>query len=145
MRLYLDTSIYNRPFDDQSQPKIYLETQAIILVFQMIDTKLVELVSSPVLSYENSRNPFANNQKAMAYYLEKATIFQRITPDIYHRAVVLQQQGIKEIDALHVACCEFSKSDYFLTCDKRLINRCQELTIKVINPIDFILEVQDES
>ncbi|BDI20432.1 hypothetical protein ANSO36C_62340 [Nostoc cf. commune SO-36] len=31
-RVYLDTSIYNRPFDDQTQPKVFLETQAVILI-----------------------------------------------------------------------------------------------------------------
>ncbi|MFW9261587.1 hypothetical protein RRG12_23135 [Nostoc sp. CALU 546] len=61
------------------------------------------------------------------------------------RAKQLEQQGIKAIDALHVACAEASKSDYFITCDKRLINRCQSLTLKAINPTDFILEMEDDN
>ncbi|WP_242045439.1 MULTISPECIES: hypothetical protein [unclassified Calothrix] len=60
-RVYLDTSVYNRPFDDQTQPKIFLETQAIILILQMVEARLIELVSSSVLDYENSRNPFVIN------------------------------------------------------------------------------------
>ncbi len=28
MKVYLDTSVYNRPFDDQTQPRIWLETMA---------------------------------------------------------------------------------------------------------------------
>jgi hypothetical protein len=43
-RVYLDTSIYNRPFDDQTQPKIFLETQAVILILQLVEAKLIELV-----------------------------------------------------------------------------------------------------
>ena len=31
MKIYPDTSILCRPFDDQSQPRIALETQAVIL------------------------------------------------------------------------------------------------------------------
>jgi hypothetical protein len=31
-RVYLDTSVYNRPFDDQSQPRIWLETVACSLL-----------------------------------------------------------------------------------------------------------------
>lgn len=61
-RVYLDTSIYNRPFDDQTQPKIFLETQAIILILQMVEARLIELVNSSVLEYENSRNPFVVNK-----------------------------------------------------------------------------------
>ena len=63
-RVYLDTSIYNRPFDDQTQPKVFLETQAVILILQMVEAKLIELVSSSVLEYENSRNPFIVNQQS---------------------------------------------------------------------------------
>jgi hypothetical protein len=44
------------------------------------------------------------------------------------------------MDALHVASAEVSESNYFITCDKRLINRCTDLTMKVINPVDFVLE-----
>lgn len=73
-RVYLDTSIYNRPFDDQTQPKIFLETQAIILILQMVEARLIELVSSSVLEYENSRNPFLVNQQSMERYLQIATL-----------------------------------------------------------------------
>jgi hypothetical protein len=41
MRLYLDTRVYNRPFDDQSQAKIFLETQAILLILQAIETQQI--------------------------------------------------------------------------------------------------------
>ncbi len=73
-RVYLDTSIYNRSFDDQTQPKIFLETQAIILILQMVEARLIELVSSSVLEYENSRNPFVVNQQSMERYLQIATL-----------------------------------------------------------------------
>lgn len=53
--------------------------------------------------------------------------------------------GIKAMDALHVACAEASNSDYFVTCDKRLINRASYLTLKVMNPTDFILEIEDDN
>ncbi|MDM3851038.1 MAG: hypothetical protein PT120_13235 [Aphanizomenon gracile PMC649.10] len=33
------TSIYNRQFDDQTQPKIFLETQAAILILQMVQAR----------------------------------------------------------------------------------------------------------
>jgi hypothetical protein len=31
MKIYLDTSVYNRPFDDQTQVKIFLETKPVSL------------------------------------------------------------------------------------------------------------------
>ena len=144
-RVYLDTSIYNRPFDDQTQPKIFLETQAIILILQMVEARLIELVSSSVLEYENSRNPFVVNQQSMERYLQIATVRVLVDENIRNRAEQLEQLGIKSIDALHVACAEASQSDYFITCDRRLINRCQNLSLIVINPNNFIFEVENEN
>ena len=81
----------------------------------------------------------------MSQYLKLATIYQPINQEIKQRAEQLEQQGIKALDALHVAASEATNSDYFLTCDKRLINHCQELTLRVINPVDFILEIENEN
>jgi predicted nucleic acid-binding protein len=134
-RVYLDTSIYNRPFDDQTQPKIFLETQAVILILQMVEANLIELVSSSVLEYENSRNSFVVNQQSMERYLQMASLRVLIDENIRNRAEQLEKEGIKSIDALHVACAEASQSDYFITCDRRLINRCHNLSLTVINII----------
>lgn len=143
MKVYLDTSVYNRPFDDQTQPKIFLETQATILILQMVEIQTIELVSSLVLEYENSRNSNQIRQQTMTRYLAMATQRQFVTPNIKARGEELEQQGLKALDALHIACAEVTESDYFLTCDKRLINRCQDLDIKVLNPVNFILEIEE--
>jgi predicted nucleic acid-binding protein len=145
IRVYLDTSIYNRPFDDQTQPKVFLETQAVILILQMVQAQLLELVNSSVLEYENSRNPFTINQQSMERYLQIAILRVFVDEKIRARSKQLEKQGIKPIDALHIACAEISESDYFITCDKRLINRCQDLSLKVINPTDLILEIEDDN
>jgi predicted nucleic acid-binding protein len=139
-RIYLDTSVYNRPFDDQTQPKIFLESQAVAIILQMVEAKIIELVSSSVLEYENSRNPYPIKQEAMNRYLRMAGYRQQVTESIRQRAEQLEHNGVKAMDALHVASAEVSESNYFITCNKRLINRCTDLTMKVINPVDFVLE-----
>jgi predicted nucleic acid-binding protein len=143
-RVYLDTSAYNRPFDDQTQPKIFLETQAVVIILQMIETKAVELISSSVLEYENSRNPHPIKQEAMSRYLQLAELRQEVSEVIRKRDEELEQKGLKAIDALHVACAEAVNSNYFITCDKRLINRCSGLTVQVMNPADFVLEMSSD-
>jgi hypothetical protein len=85
-KIYLDTSAYNRSFDDQTQPKIFLESQAIAIILQMIETNMFELVSSSVLEYENSRNPFPIKQAAMNYYLQMAGLRQQVNEAIRQRA-----------------------------------------------------------
>jgi hypothetical protein len=94
IRVYLDTSIYNRPFDDQTQPKVFLETQAVILILQMVQAQLLELVNSSVLEYENSRNPFTINQQSMERYLQIATLRVFIDENIRARSKQLEKQGI---------------------------------------------------
>jgi hypothetical protein len=37
MLLYLDNSVLNRPFDDQRQPRIWLETLSLSLVLTLIE------------------------------------------------------------------------------------------------------------
>jgi hypothetical protein len=54
MRLYLDASSLNRVFDDQSQPRIYLEASAMIMIFAMIEKGVLSLVSSEALTWENN-------------------------------------------------------------------------------------------
>ena len=144
VRLYFDTSAYNRPFDDQTQPKIFLESQAVAIILQMIEANTVELVSSSVLEYENSRNPSVIKQEAMNRYLQMFGQRQEVNAAIQHRSQQLEDNGVKAVDALHVACAEAAGSDYFITCDKRLINRCSALTMKVMNPVDFVLEMSSD-
>ncbi|MGB7250910.1 MAG: PIN domain-containing protein [Phormidesmis sp.] len=142
-KVYLDTSAYNRPFDDQSQPKIFLESQAVVIILQMVETRTVALIGSSVLEYENSRNPYPMKQEAMNRYLQMASSRQTVDEAICQRATQLEHNGLKAVDALHIACAERIGSDYFVTCDKRLINRCSSLTLKVMNPVDFILEMNN--
>jgi predicted nucleic acid-binding protein len=143
-KVYLDTSAYNRPFDDQTQPKIFLESQAVVIILQMVETRMVNLVSSSVLEYENSRNPYPLKQEAMNRYLQMAEARQMVDEAIRQRSEELGHNGLKAVDALHVACAEALRSDYFITCDKRLINRCARLMLKVVNPVDFVLEVNGD-
>ena len=85
------------------------------------------------------------NLEAMDRYLQMAVVKQLVNPAIRVRTGQLEQLGLKAMDALHVACAEASNSDYFITCDKRLINRAQGLKLKVMNPTDFILEIEDDN
>ena len=143
-RVYLDTSAYNRPLDDQAQSKIFLESQAVAIILQMIEAQDIELVSSSVLDYENSRNPYPLKQAAMSRYLQLANFRQEVNDAIRQRAEELEHNGVKALDALHVACAEVANCDFLVTCDKRLVNRCAALSLQVINPVDFVLETSSD-
>ncbi len=58
MKLYLDNCCFNRPFDDQSQIRIRLETEAKLKIQEEIRSGRFQLVWSYILDYENNKNPY---------------------------------------------------------------------------------------
>jgi len=141
VKIYLDTSVYNRPFDDQTQPRIWLETLALALVLQLVEAGEATLINSTVLEFENSRNPFSLRQDWVSRCLEQTTDYQRVNESIRERAESLEKHGLKAIDSLHVACAESAGADYFLTCDDRLLKKQKHITISSMNPLDFVQKV----
>lgn len=138
-RLYLDTSVYNRPFDDLSQPRIWLEALAFSTILQMIELGSVESVNSDVLEFENSRNPFSHRRAWVRFYLGLATHHQKLDESIRKRAQVYESQRLGSIDALHLACAEEANAEYFITCDDRIIKRYQGEALKVMNPVNYVI------
>jgi len=140
MIIYLDTSALNRIFDDQTQPRIFLEASSMLLVFGLIEKKIISLVSSEVLVYENSRNPYAERRIFVASVLQKARVIQTLSDTLTTRALEIEAQGIKGLDALHLACAEKLKTRYFVTCDDRILRKYAG-SVAAINPVEFTLGI----
>ena len=51
-RIYLDVSCLNRPFDDQSQVRIRLEAEAVVLILERFDVGVWRQVSSGIAVIE---------------------------------------------------------------------------------------------
>lgn len=140
MKLYLDNCCYNRPYDDQSQAVISLEAQAKIKIQEEITTGKHVLVSSYVEIFENNQNPYESRRESISAFLEKNTseyIGNNRVLQISEIANEVMESGIKEFDALHVACAIYANCDYLITTDKRLLKYSSD-SIAVINPVDFI-------
>ena len=144
LRAYLDTSVYNRLFDDQTQPRIWLETMALALIVQMIETDMIDLIGSTVVEYENSRNPYPLRRQWVARCLLMASNSQQVDEAIRLRSEILVADGLKAIDALHVACAEAAKCEYFITCDDQVVRRYRDKLVKVCNPVSFVLMITGE-
>jgi hypothetical protein len=60
--IYLDNCSYNRPFDDQRQLRISLETQAKLYIQSLVKNNRIDLIYSYVCFYENFLNPFEDRR-----------------------------------------------------------------------------------
>lgn len=144
VKVYLDTCCYNRPYDDQTQIRIYLEAQAKLFIQKQIVDGKIDLIYSFISVYENSQNPFLIRKNAISDFFSNAVVYINDSnmEKIKSRASEIMKTGIKAKDALHVSCAIEGNADYFITTDIRLLKYSSE-EVKIINPVDFvtILEV----
>ena len=144
MRIYLDHCTYNRPFDDQKNIKIQLETSAKLYIQDNIRQGKYDLVWSYMSDFENSYNPNIENKNAIQAWEHIAKIKCTSSENILLLGKQIMQNGIRVNDALHIACALESQCEYFITTDDGLVNK--EITnIQIINPIDFIRILEEYS
>lgn len=133
MLIYLDNCCFNRPFDDQLQIRIRLETDAKLVIQEGIKSGDYSLAWSYI-------NPFPERRETIQIWREFASIDTDESEPIRGMAENLYMMGIKAKDALHVACAIILYCDYFITTDKFLIKKLVNFEkIAVVNPVDFIL------
>ena len=135
--IYLDTCSYNRPFDDQTQIRISLETQAKLHIQSLITNNELDLIYSYVCFYENYVNPFENKKLSISEFSRNAKYFIIENDGILSKANILEGQGIKPLDALHLSCAINAGADFFVTVDDGILrHRTDE--IMIFDPVMFI-------
>jgi predicted nucleic acid-binding protein len=126
-RVYLDVSALCRPFDDQSQLRIRLETDAILLILSQIQAHRYMLVVSPAHDAEISAMDDSAEREHLQMLLRiNGSQFKFDLPAARERAHVLVKQGIGIADAAHLALALPAQGD-FVTCDDRLIRQCKRV------------------
>ena len=139
IKVYLDNCTYNRPFDDQANITISLETEAKQCIQKLIMEKAIDLAYSYVNRLENDDNPFATRKNSINEFFKNAVFYINSTcaEAIEKTAFVIMQSGIKPRDALHIACAIKGGCNYFITTDKLLLKHTSS-EIVVCNPIQFL-------
>lgn len=144
VKVYLDASALNRPFDDQRLPRNRLETEAVIIILDQIEQGNVTMIGSSALFYENLKSPLVYRREYVAAYLALASVLVTADEALRERAREIVQQGILPLDALHLASAERAAADCFLTCDDRMLRKAQRgkltVEVKVSTPVEFIIE-----
>lgn len=148
-RIYLDVCCFSRPFDDQTQERIKLEAEAIILILKRFESEIWQWISSEVMDFEIDQIPNAER---------KARINALMTPvkphlilldnDLIKRGEELENKGFDAYDALHVACAEYGQADVFLTTDDKLCRLgrryTQQIKVHIENPLKWFQEFINE-
>lgn len=144
MRLYLDACCLSRLTDDQAQPKVREETEAIKRVIERIRHGAIELVVSEALEDEVRRNPSPKRRRIAEAVLALAKASVVVDDAVAGRARVLNNVGYGPFDALHIAAAEAAHADFLLSTDARLIKRAARgiarPRIRLWNPVSWIAE-----
>jgi predicted nucleic acid-binding protein len=145
MRVYLDVCCLNRPFDDQSQDRIHLESEAVVVILKRIRLGDWEWISSEVVDYEIAQTPDVERRRRVEALIRYADQKVRIEPSVFKRASNLEAMGFGAYDALHLACAEQAEVDVLLTTDDNLLRLANEnselLDVRVGNPLTWLKEV----
>lgn len=147
MRVYLDNCCYNRPYDDQNQFRVNIETQAILYILNMIRDGDVELVTSYILDYENSKNSVIEKRVQIAdFYKCYGSYFvpEERKGEIDPLKLKIMSTGVKEKDSSHIACAIYAKCDFFISTDDRLL-KYKDDRIKLVSPCEFIRLYKEEN
>lgn len=142
--LYLDMCCFNRPYDDQEQTRIKLETAAKLELQQHIKAGDCRLLWSAILDYECSRNPYADHQWAIFKWRRLACQVIEADQAIQDHAKQLVSHGIRSYDALHAASAMAGQADLFVTTDDRLLRKLRKHTIlTTLLPADALADLEN--
>jgi len=145
MKIYLDTCCLNRPFDDQSQERIRLETEAVMIILARLSRKEWIWLGSQVWEIEINRAPDMEQHSRLNRIAGFIGQSVEIGQKELKRAGELEKFGFVGFDAVHLACAESGGTDVFLSTDDRLLKRAKRLSkkirVKVMNPLDWLQEM----
>jgi len=151
MRIYLNLSAWNRPFDDWSEEKIIREAKAVIRLLERNEAVVIasefaiamikeirngvkyKHVSSLIREYSNELVKEKEEQLNLATEVQKDCNLSKLE------------------DSIHIVLACFGNADYFVTTDGEIIKKSGGIErylgekgykLKVVNPLDLWGEIR---
>lgn len=143
MRIYLDNCCFNRPFDDQTQERIHLESEAILTILKHGQLGEYSIVGSDILKLEIDRMHDDIKKYRVKELYDVVVENISYTESIRSRAQeIMAESKIRTFDSLHIAAAEAAAVDVLLTTDDKLEKMASklQLKVKVMNPLKFAWE-----
>jgi predicted nucleic acid-binding protein len=144
MRVYLDICCLKRPFDDQSQPRIQIETTAVLAILREWREGRLELVRSDAHELENEQNSNPLRAAIVRGLLNRMPPSGPPPQAVRDRVISLESKGVRPFDGYHLAWAEHLRADAFLTTDDRLLRRAAGLvpgTLRLMGPVQWVEEL----
>ncbi len=144
MKIYFDACCLNRPFDDQRQPRVRLESEAISLILEKLHQREWEWIGSDILLYELGQTADSERKGRLLLLAGQSHQVVETTEEILIQAEKLETSGFDAYDAIHLASAEHAKVDFFLTTDdkmQKIANRNGIIfSFVVVNPVKWLEE-----
>jgi len=147
IKVYMDVCCLNRPFNDHTQDRVRLESEAVLIVLTHIEQEEWLGVSSEAVEFEIDNDTNSDRRTEIQNLDNQSQKFVVIENDQEARALELQNYGFGAFDALHVACAEYAGADVLLTVDDRFLRIAKRLqnslAVRIANPVVWLMEVLD--
>ena len=116
-----------------------IESDAKLFIQEQIKNSCIDLVWSSVNEFENNDNPSIEIKDRIAVWKQIAVEHCNLNETILDKALELEKIGLHSKDALHIASAIFAKADFFISTDKKILNK--NITgISLVNPVKFVEE-----
>lgn len=144
MNIYMDNCCFNRILDDRSYANIYLDSNSVMMLLELVEKGVIELYGSKMLEVEIAETPDYFKRQKLELMYSLCTHKVKITEKIIDRSIEIQSfTSIRQKDSIHLACAEIAEVDYFITVDKKLRNNANRMParVKVVDPTECLMEV----
>jgi len=139
----MDVCCLNRPYDDLSPDRVYLEAESVLTIISHCERGEWSLISSGMIEYELSKLQDIDRLEKIQMLLVASRERLELTPQVEKLARSFVGHGLKPFDSLHLALAESYGVDVFLTTDDRLLRSARKLNLNIMvsNPVSWLMEV----
>lgn len=145
MKIYLDACCLNRPFDDHTQDRVRLESEAVLSILTQSKIRNWLLLNSEIIDIEISKIPDSEKRQKVGILSSLLKPLIIIDENVEKRAISLEDLGFGSYDALHIACAEKGKANILLSTDDKFLSKSFQhkdiLKVRVENPVIWLMEV----
>ncbi len=143
MKIYIDVCCLCRPFDDRTQDRIRIESEAVLAILSRCNEEWT-LVGSDAIDFELSAivDPKKKADASVLASIAKEKI--KTDREIIERAMEIEKLGFESMDSAHISYAERA-ADVMLTVDDDVLRiariKSSQILIEIENPVRWLMNV----